>query len=507
MKLRHRIARWLAPELHAPRSKKRDSVLEPGVGRVTPVQSFAPGSKGQPVARPTGRYTDSSVADLKTQQTPAELLYTLSRWDPDFSNAVWNFMRVAESGWKAIGCDKEGNPDSKVQERLELMLQRLNWAQDYTQFTMPLSVDGVVAQLTKYVVLRGALACELVLGEDSLVRELVAVDPVRVQFMQPENGVFKPFMKSNDGKDVSLDFPTFVWEVLDPDAETPYEQPPLLSAINAVMFRIGVLEDLQRVVKRVAYPRITVKLLEETIIANMPLDVQVDPEAKAKWLKDRKTEVARLLEDVRPEDALVMWDSMEVGILSDENNPTIDFRPLIEVLSQLITSSLKTLPTIMGYKFSSSQTIAATETLLYTKGVRGIQRPVERAVSRMLTLALLLEGTQGVVKFKFMPIELRPETELENQRAMKQARILELHSEGWISDEEAAEELTGESVLPPSLAVKSGDLRRGDSARQEAEEVQEGDSDSGTGSDPRARERSGGRRAPRGQNALTLIRR
>lgn len=507
MNLRQRLAAWLAPEMYAPRSKKRETVLEPQTGRLSPVSSFSPRSKGQPVARAGERYTDSSVADLRTQKSPAELLYTLSKWDPDFSAAVWNFCRVAESGWKAIGCDKDGLQDTKVQEKVDLLLQRLNWAQDYSQFTMPLSVDGLIAQNIRSIVLRGGLANELVLAEDRLVQEIVSIDPPRVTFIQPENGVFKPIMKDPDGKDISLDFPTFIWEVLDPEPDTPYEQPPLLAAINAVMFRITVLEDLQRVVKRVAYPRITVKLLEETIIANMPLDVQVDPDGKQSWLRARKTEIATLLENLSPEDALVVWDSVEFGILSDENNPTMDFRPLVEVLSQLITSALKTLPTILGYKFSSSQTVAATETLLYTKSAQGIQKPVERAMSRTLTLALLLEGTQGIVRFEFLPIELRPETELENQRAMKQSRILELHSEGWISDEEAAEEITGDSVLPPSLAVESGDLRRGNSAKVEAQNIQEGDTDQGTGADPRARERTGARRAPRGQNTVIPLRR
>jgi hypothetical protein len=193
-------------------------------------------------------------------------------------------------------------------------------------------------------------------------------------------------------------------------------------------------------------------------------------------------------------------------MLSDENNPTIDFRPLITVLDGQITSALKTLPTILGRNFSSSQTLSATETLLYTKSVRGIQRPVERAMSRALTLGLLLEGVQGMVRFEFLPIELRPTTELENQFSMRQARVRELHSEGWITDEQAAEILTGTAQLCKNLSVESGTGYFA-GAKDAAEDVQAGDSDQGTGANPRARERTGGGRAPRGQNLISLKRR
>lgn len=493
------LKRWLGPDKHAPTPKARQTVLEPGVGRITPGKAFSQTASKNPMARPNDRYTDQSLSAIRYGKDPAEILQALSKWDPDVSAGIWNFVRVAESGWRIIALDKNGVPKANLQKKLDAIVMRLNWAQDYTQFTMPLSLDGMVSQMVKYAVLRGALAYELVLGEDRTVSEFAGVDPVRVNFKQPENGIYKPFMKDAQGKEVPLDFPTFIWEVLDPDVDSPFEQPMLLSAINAVMFRVSVYEDLQRVVKRTAFPRISVKLLEETMIENAPMEVKVDPDMLRDWLRARKNEIATELEAISPQDALVMWDSVEVDMLESGSNPTVDFRPLIQAIDQLVITAMKTLPTILGRNFSSSQTLSATETLLYTKSVAGLQRLVERAMSRMFTLALLLEGSQGVVQFKFNPVELRPLSELENQWAMRQARVLELLSLGFVTDEDAAQQLTGSPTLPPTYTPLSGTGFYGGSAKNGADDTQAGDTDSGTGADPRAAERTGGGRAPRGQ--------
>jgi len=63
--------------------------------------------------------------------------------------------------------------------------------------------------------------------------------------------------------------------------------------------------------------------------------------------------------------------------------------------------------------------------------------------SRALTIAVRILGQDCYVEFEYAEIELKPDSELEAYKAMKQARILELLSLGLITDEEASLKLTG----------------------------------------------------------------
>lgn len=448
--------------------------------------------------RNSDRYTNVSLADLKYSLSPDALLRSLSRWDPDFSAGVWNFKAVCESGFKVIAYNRKGEPDDKNQRAIENAVLRLNLADNYEGFTFKSSLDQLCDRMIDHVLVRGAIAAELIVNDIQTMGEIVLVDPTRIEFT-PE---YLPIMRRPNGKDISLDIPTFFWEVLDPDPDKPYENPPFLSAINAIMFRVAILEDLQRVVKRVAYPRISVKIVEEVLIKNAPAHVKHNPVELEKWLKNRMTDIGTQLSTLAPDEAAIFFDSVELGYIANKENPTIDFRPLIEVIDQQIISALKTLPTILGRQFSSSLTQSAVESVLFTKSARRVQSAVEKMLSRILTLALLMEGRQGYVLFKYKPIELRPESELSQHRTMMADLVLKLLSLGFITDTDAAEQLTGSPTLPPSFKPLSGTGFYDKNLKGAADDSTEDGKD---GENPRDKEKSGKGRAPRGQNSLSVV--
>lgn len=447
------------------------------------------------IPRDSDRYTSVSLADLKYSKSPDELLKTLSKWDPDVSAAVWNFKSVCNSGFNVVAYNRRGEPDDKNQKVINNVLLRLNLTDQYEGFTYRHSISQLCDMMVGMTLVRGAIAAEAVLNDAQTLGEIILVDPVRVQFT-PEK---LPQMRGPGGKEISLDIPTFFWEVLEPEPDKPYETPPFLAAINAVMFRIAVMEDLQRVVKRIAYPRISIRLVEEVLIKNAPPHIKHNPIELERWLKARMTEIGQQLQNLAPEEAVVVFDSVEVGYIANKENPTIDFRPLIEVIDRQIIAALKSLPTILGRNFSASQTLSATESLMYTKSARRVQVPVEKMMSRILTLALLLEGRQGYVIFKYKPIELRPESELSQHRTMMADLYLKLLSYGFLTDTEAAELLTGTPTLPDTYQPLSG-TRFYDNGLKAA--VDRNVEDGQPIDSPRVREAEGEGRAPRGQNAL-----
>jgi len=59
-------------------------------------------------------------------------------------------------------------------------------------------------------------------------------------------------------------------------------------------------------------------------------------------------------------------------------------------------------------------------------------------MSRALTLSLRLLGFEGYVEFKFNAIDMRPAHELEAFFTMKQNRIMQQLSMGYVTDDEAS---------------------------------------------------------------------
>jgi hypothetical protein len=409
-----------------------------------------------PLAREDRSLFRSDVTEYRYARNADELIKLLAKYDPDVSAGIWNFLRLANSGIDITAVNDKLEPDQKLQRILDNILFRFAGMNNFKDWQLFRPIEMVASTIVKYTLLRGGCGLELVLNKNKTAHKFVIVDPIKVQFKHPRVGEFIPFQKKLDGTESMLDIPTFFWQLLDPDADTPYETPPFLPVIQAVLFNISVMQDLERIVKRTAYPRISVKIVEETLRKFAPVDAQTDDSVMASWLSSQKAAIGSSLSDLAPEDAAVFFDSLEIDVLETKGNTTVDFRPLKSVIDQRIVTGLKSLPTVMGRQFGSSQTIGGVESLLYAKSIASLQEVAAHLLSRSLTLALQLEGKKGFVKVKFKPVSLRPDNELEAFQGLKQARILEQLSLGMITDEQAALELTGNPHLPPGYQKLSG---------------------------------------------------
>jgi hypothetical protein len=132
---------------------------------------------------------------------------------------------------------------------------------------------------------------------------------------------------------------------------------------------------------------------------------------------------------------------------------------------------MKSLPTIMGRSFGASQTIGGVESLLYAKSIVSLQDVASHMLSRALTLALRLEGKKGFVQVSFMPISLKPDSEMATFKSLEQARVLEQLSLGLITDTEALVALTGNPHKPTGYVDLSGTGFYKSSPTPDAEDV------------------------------------
>lgn len=123
--------------------------------------------------------------------------------------------------------------------------------------------------------------------------------------------------------------------------------------------------------------------------------------------------------------------------------------------SKLATGT-KAPPAVLGHG-SGSQNVASTETMLFIRYCEGVQLKLNSIFSRALTLGLRLMGHDVFVRFEFERIDMRPDSELEAFRQMKQERILRQLSLGLLTDEEASLALTGK-LPPPGSPKLSGTM-------------------------------------------------
>lgn len=379
-----------------------------------------------------------------------DLLDRLTDAHPDLSYALWNFMRMSNSGY-TISVSKVGKPDISFpqgEEDIKAMFE--NWAvPNAERFEKSRSIDRVINQLIQSIVVRGAAALEVVLTKDKKdVAFLAPVDPSTIEF-KFENDRYVPYQ--DQGK-VSLDLPTFFYEGLDERIDDPYGRSPILSAINIIMFQLQILNDIKAVVHNQGYPRLDIKILEEVLLQRMPIQIRNNEEKKQEWLTAKLNEIIQMYSQLSPDDAFVHFDSLEIGMAGGSSHGGALFDPskLMQAIDNLIMSGLKTLSTILGRRSTgNTESFAKIEIKLYLKGVEAIQEVVESILSRALTLCLNIRGKQGIVHFKFKPLEIRTELEQAQFEQIALMNYAYMRDQGWIDQEEAAMRAVGHAPVKP----------------------------------------------------------
>ena len=416
-------------------------------GARTTIPKFTQGGGGVSGALPKRVQRELGLDDRSFSQYSIEdLLDILMDAHPDMSFAIWNFLRMSNSGY-TVKCTKvtNSNPYPQGEKDLDELFKRFE-APNVMQFEKSRSIDRVLNQLLLSVITRGACACELVLApKNNDVAFIAPVDPATIDFKY-EGGRYVPYQNQQK---LSLDIPTFFYEGLDEKIDSPYGRSPIISAIHMVFFQLQVLNDIKAVVHNQGYPRLDIKVIEEVLLARMPISIRNNEKLKQEWLSSRLKEIIDMYSSLEPDDAFVHFDSVEIG-MTKEGQALIDPQKLMTVIDNLIMSGLKTLSTILGRRSTgNTESFAKIEIKLYLKGVEAIQAVVETVMSRALTLALNIRGKQGIVEFKFKPLEIRTELEQAQFEQIALQNYAFMRDQGWIDQEEAAMRAVGHSPVLP----------------------------------------------------------
>lgn len=404
-----------------------------------------------PLTRDERNLVNTDLTASRSGRTTYEVLRNFVKGSPDLSAAVTSYVRTGiTNGHVAVARNMDGTVNRPATEALTRVLVWMNTLNDYTNgYDGTPSLRSLCESWARELMIYGGMAGELVLNKALLPNYIqpISVSQIRLTPSKDARGLIpEQFL---GGQSISLNQPTFFMISLDQDLLSAYMESPIEPALQAVLFSADFMNDIRRIVKKAIHPRVVVTIDEEKFLKSMPADVKMDQDKAIAYRNEVVDSLQQQMNDLQPEEALVIFDSLGIEVVDHGNtNLSAEYKVVQDMADSKMATGTKVLPTVLGHSNGTSNT-ASAEVLMFMKYVEGtVWGKLNEMLSKVLTLAVRLYGLDVYVEFKFNEIELRPASELEAFKSMKQSRILDLLSLGFISDDQASLDLTG--ALPPA---------------------------------------------------------
>lgn len=390
------------------------------------------------LSAPTYREHLNDIYSTRTSSDAQTLLKELFRTDPDCSAAVNAYLTTSNTDLIYTVKDSTGEYSQDGARLLQQTIDRITRRNDYTLGYQPKSsINGIRESLKYMLLLRGAVGAELIFDKLMLPSEIRNVDMYYVKWYEKKPGEFKPQQETTEsGEKISLDIPTFFTSTFRQDPTSPYTYSYFVSAINVIAARQQVINDLYRIMNVTGFPRIDLTVMEETVVKNAPSNIKDKPEELKKWVTGIVQGVANSFNGVAPDQPFSHTDSIQAKMINDKNpGGSLQIEDIIATLNAQNQAGLKAVSAFLG-RGNSGVNTATVEAQVFAMNAQELNEPIDYILSEILTLALRMQGFDGIVEIKSRPVNLKPEIELEAQTVMKQSRLLEELSLGLISDEE-----------------------------------------------------------------------
>lgn len=379
---------------------------------------------------------------------PARLIELLIDISPEISRALWDFVRMFNPGWECkafkLNSDTE---DKRGQAVIDAFITQLG--ELYGAF------DVVLSRLIIGGMLRGAFLAEIVLDENGREAiDLATPDPYSVRFKKAKDPVRGNIwvMGQWQGSEFKiLDAPTINYIPIDPAPGKPYGRSMVAPAIFLALFLIGLLHDLRRVIAQQGYPRIDISIDLEKLATAMP-SIAGNPEEFKVWVNQIVDEIGTVYTGLQPDDAYVHTSvigvNRPVGAVDSSSLGAVD--GLLHALDRMIIRALKTMPFMMATSESTTETQSNRQYEAHVAGIKAIQHLLEQLLERLLRVALQAQGIQARVEFRFAELRASELLRDAQAKAAEYANIVLAYNQGWIGQEEAAEEAVGHEPDAPA---------------------------------------------------------
>lgn len=407
-------------------------------GGVAATPTFNPQQAERVITVPQYRDHLTDIFQTRQADDSRTLLRSLFVNDPDVSAAVNGYLTMANTDPIILVRDLEGAIDRDATKALMKAIEMIARPVDYTLgFQLKKTLRTICEEFRYMLLLRGGIGAELILDKQLAPSYIRNIDLTSVEWYEKKPGEYKPVQKvSGSNDEISLDIPTFFVSHFRKDPTSIYSVSMFVAAINTIAARQQVINDLYRIMRRVGFPRMDVKVVEEVLIKNAPANVKADQEKLKEWQSTRMTEIRSVIEGLRADQPLIHFDSVEASILNDKNpGASLDIKEVIETLNAQNQAALKTMATVIG-RGSQGVNTSSVEARIAAMNADELNEPVAEILQNILSLVLHMSGYQGFVHVEFRKAELRPDLELEPQLTLKAARLRQDLSDGLVTDDE-----------------------------------------------------------------------
>lgn len=386
------------------------------------------------------------------QKEVIENLKIIRDLNPDSSMAVWNFLRLANSGFEVEALTAAGGKPEKAATQ---------YLQDLSADVGKLyggGTDKLINVLLLCAVTQGAVALEVELNESlTEIVDFHAVDPSLLDFRpNKETGEIELVQYQEGGTYTVLNREQVFYDPIDPEVDDPYGRPPLLPILQVVFFQVEVLKDLQKVIHHQGYERFDIKVVEEAIMNNMPEHIRnAPPDEVSRYVSSYVADIQAQMAEMEPDDDFYHTDSVEVSTVGGVSSSSMDATKVIDVINQQIVTALKQLPILLGRNEGSTETHGTIQWKIYVSGIENIQRSIKRLLERAYNVALQIKGKQRRARVTFNQIETSDRlkdaqsSQIETDTKIKQVQ------QGWIDNDEAAQEMVGHNAVNEPQPVQT----------------------------------------------------
>lgn len=320
----------------------------------------------------------------------------LAEYNPDYSQAVDNIKTLANSGHELFVEGGGKRATARIKALLEDKARNIQKPHG--------GIDGLIDKLLSQGATFGAMAGEWVLNEDLTdVIDFADVNPKSIRYFWGEKEQrWLPFQKVNAkqakeakergqevrGDCIRLNELTFHYFAFGAPPGSPYGTPPFLAALANIAIQRDMIHNMSQIVKKVGLLGIIDMIVKQLPPKPGESDEQYIARAEA-YLDD----YAEVVEDMVREGGVVHYDDVEVKATNVSGNAA-GATNIFKQNEELIFSGLKSMPSVQGRSYSTTETYAGVAYDIIIRNTRKYQRACKRMIEAGYWLIAALNGEQ-----------------------------------------------------------------------------------------------------------------
>lgn len=361
------------------------------------VRSVALPGDGQATAaeRVNNLFTSYAPLGLNLPWYVLEHVELLSRWNPDYGQAISNIKTLANSGFEILIEGSSARAEARLRERINEKARVIQERHG--------GLDGLVTKLLDQAATYGAMCGEWVLSEDlDDVIDFIDVNPKSIRFFW-EDEHWHPYQKVTasqakaakargqkvrNGNCIQLNESTFHYYAFEALPGNPYGVPPFLAALENIAIQKDMINNMAQIVKKVGMLGVI-----DLVVKNIPMERGETPEAYQARAGAYLSQYASAIEEMMRSGGIAHFDDAELNHYVAQSN-VAGVTQILKSNEEFIFSGLRSMPSVQGRSYSTTETYAGVAYDIIIRNTFHYQRACKRMIEAGLWLMATMWGEQ-----------------------------------------------------------------------------------------------------------------